>query len=176
MFLTVILGVIALALSLSVFFYIRSREATWDNRSKLSRLIASNHHLENFGTEIFTMFGNGASGITINGSGTIENQNTPYLTNGSVYLVEIQGFSRNNVGGTLSSFSSKVLVDKTGSGTVLKMEGSDVQVNPSTVEIQPVTGTDVFQISCNGNRLEFTGVTPDSKYQLGLRILGRKLI
>jgi hypothetical protein len=175
MFLTVILGVIALALSLSVFFYVRSREPIWDNRSKLSRLIASNHHAQNFGSEIFTMFGTGAA-ITINGSGTIENQNTPYLTNGSVYLVEVQGFSRNDVSGNLSSFSSKVLVDKTGSGTILKMEGSDVQVNPTTVEIQPITGADVFQISCNGNRLEFSGGTLNSKYQLGFRILGRKLI
>lgn len=175
MFLTVILGVIALSLSLSVFFYVRSREATWDNRSKLSRLIASNHHADNLGAEIFTMFGKGA-GITINGSATIENQNTVYLTNGSVYLVELLGFSRNDVSGDLTSFSSKVLVDKTGSGTVLKMEGSDVQVSPTVVEIQPVTGLDVFRVVVNGNRLELSGGTGNSSYQLSLRILGRKLI
>lgn len=175
MFLTVVLGVVALSLSLSVFFYVRSREATWDNRSKLSRLIASNHHVGNLGTEIFTMFGTG-SAITINGSTTIENQNTPYLTNGSVYLVELLGFSRDNVGGNLSSFSSKILVDKTGSGTVLKMESSDVQISPTVVEIQPVTGVDIFRVVGNGNRLELSGGSTNSSYQLSLRILGRKLL
>lgn len=175
MFLTVVLGVVALSLSLSVFFYVRSREATWDNRSKLSRLIASNHHVENLGTEIFTMFGNGTA-ITINGSGTIENQNTPYLTNGAVYLAEVLGFSRNDASGDLSSFSTRILVDKTGPGTVLKMEGSDVQVSPTVVEVQPITGFDVFRVVSNGNRLEFSGGSANSSYQLSLRILGRGLL
>lgn len=174
MFLTVILGVIGLALSLSVFFYVRSREATWDNRSKLSRLIASSHHTANLGTEIFTMFGTGTA-ITISGSQVIENQNTPYLTDGSIYLVEIFGFSRNTVG-DVSAYSSKILVDKTGSGAILKMETADIQLSPTEVEIRSLNGSEVFRVNCNGNRLEFSGGTADSTYQLSLRILGRKLL
>lgn len=172
-FLTVILGVIGLALALSVFFYVRSREAIWDNRSKLSRLIASNHHVGNLGTEIFTMFGSGA-GITINGSPTIENQNTPYILEGGVYLIEIIGFSRNTLTDAVSSFSSKLVVDKNGTGTLTKLTASDTQISPTVIAVQPVTGSDTFQTTLNGNRLEIAGGNPDSQYSLTLRILGRK--
>lgn len=174
-FLTVILGIISIALTLSIFFYVRSREAIWDNRSKLSRLIASNHNVSNLGVEMFTMFGNGTGGITLNGSATIENYNTIYLTPGSGFVIEFMGFSRDSLG-ALSTFDSKILTDNVTSSSVTIMDSGDVQLTPLTIQINSKTGSDTFNVGMGTNRLELTGGTAGNTYQLSLRILGRKLV
>jgi len=175
-FLAVVLGILSVALTLSIFFYVRSREATWDNRSKLSRLIASNHNVSNFGTELFTMFGSGTGGITLNGSSAIENSNTIYLTSGSAYIVEVIGFSRNS-GGGLSSFDSKILVDYTSApGTITKMETADTQTSPTLITLNSITGSDGITSEITSGRLELRGTSANTSYQIGLRITGKKLL
>lgn len=165
-FLSTILGILALTLALSVFFYVRSRESMWDNRSKLSRLVATNHNTSNFGVELFTVFGEGEGGITLNGASTIENFNTLFVTAGSVYIVELVG-----VTDTLASFDSKLVVSPT---SITIMTPGDVQVSPVEVEISSVTGVDKITAELVGSRIELRGTTPASKYQFAVRVLGRK--
>jgi len=157
-FLSLVFGTLTLIVALSVFFYIRTREPMWDNRSGVSRLVVINRSSQRkFGTEVFTMFGNGE--ITLNGQ-TIQDENTIYIGNGGILVLEIVGVSRDGSNDELSTYSSKILVNRKGVNTIVPMDSNGSNTSPSEVEISPSTGLfDPLSISLVDSRIETRGMT-----------------
>lgn len=176
-FLSMILGVVTLIVSLSIFFYIRSREPTWDNRSGISRVIVVNRNSsKDLGAEIFTMFG--SEEITLNGL-EIASENTPYIADGGIILLRISGVSRGTTTGTVSTYDSRVLVNRKGATTVTPLEGSDSNLSPTEVELSSITGSagDTVRVKLNGSKIEVRGnwstlVEPVREYALKVEALG----
>ena len=175
-FLAMILGVMTLIVSLSIFFYIRSRESVWDNRSGVSRLIVVNKNsTKQFGTETFTMFG--SSEITLNGS-TISDENTMYIADGGIILLEVSGLSRGELTGAVSTYNSRILVNRKSVTTVTPLDGSGSNLSPTEVEISPITGADgTVRIKLDDSRIELRGswntlTNPIRNYALKVEVVG----
>lgn len=175
-FLVIILGAVTLIISLSVFFYIRSREALWDNRSGVSRLIVINKNSQNpLGTETFTMFG--SEEITLNGD-AIQDGNTMYIAEGGIILLEISGVSRGSTTGGVSTYTSRVLVSRKDTSSVSPLDPTATSISPVEVELNPVTGTDgAIRIKLEDSRIELRGSwdtisNPIRSYALRTSVVG----
>jgi len=157
-FLSLVFGTLTLIVALSVFFYIRTREPMWDNRAGVSRLVVINRSSQRkFGTEVFTMFG--SEEITLNGQ-TIQDENTIYIGNGGILVLEIVGVSRDGSNDELSTYSSKILVSRKGGNTIVPMDSSGSNTSPSEVVLSPSTGSfDPLSISLVDSRIEIRGMT-----------------
>lgn len=161
-FLTMIFGALTLIVSLSVFFYVRSREPIWDNRSGVSRLIAVNKSYDKkLGTEVFTMFGSGD--ITLNGE-PINDESTLYIGDGGILVLELTGISRGSVSGTVSSYSSKILVNRKSVNSLTPLDGTGTSLSATEVEISPIYGvTGTIRIKLVGSRVEVRGNSLDDR-------------
>jgi len=175
-FLAMILGVMTLIVSLSIFFYIRSRESVWDNRSGVSRLIVVNKNsTKQFGTETFTMFG--SEDITLNGF-EISDENTMYIADGGIILLEVSGLSRGELTGAVSTYNSRILINRKGVTTVTPLDGSGSNVLPAEVEISPITGGDgIIRVKLDDSRVELRGswntlTNPIRNYALKVQVVG----
>lgn len=155
-FLAMIFGALTLIVSLSVFFYVRSREPIWDNRSGVSRLIAINKSYDKqLGTEVFTMFG--SQEITLNGE-PINDESTLYIGNGGILFLEITGVSRGETSGTVSSYSSKVLVNRKVVNTLTPLDGTGSSLSATEIELSPIDGVSgTILVELVGSRVEFRG-------------------
>jgi hypothetical protein len=119
-FLALVFGALTLVVALSIFFYIRTREPMWDNRSGISRLVVTNRSSpERFGTEVFTMFG--SEEITLNGE-PINDESTIYIAEGEILVLEMVGVSRDTSTGDLSTYSSKLLVSRKDGNSLTPMD------------------------------------------------------
>lgn len=155
-FLAMIFGAMTLIVALSVFFYVRLREPTWDNRSGVSRLIAINKSYEKeLGTETFTMYG--SEEITLNGE-PINDESTMYIGDGGIIFLEITGMSRGDTSNTVSSYSSKVLVNRKSVNTVTPLDATGSSLSATEVELSPINGVSgTILIKLNGSRIEVRG-------------------
>jgi hypothetical protein len=169
-FLALVFGTLTLVVALSVFFYIRSREPMWDNRSGVSRLVVINRSSQRkFGTEVFTMFGSGE--ITLNGQ-AIQDENTIYIGEGGLLVLEIVGLYRESLSGGVSTFSSKVLVSRRDVSGITPMDVRGTSISPTEVEIAPTTGTgDPVSIRLEGSRVETRGGI-EGDYALKFQVTG----
>jgi hypothetical protein len=169
-FLSLVFGALTLVVALSIFFYIRTREPMWDNRSGISRLVVTNRSSpERFGTEVFTMFG--SEEITLNGE-PINDESTMYLTDGGILVLEIVGVSRETSSGNLSTYSSKVLVSRKDGNTITPMDSTGSNLSVSEVELSPITGDPApILISLSGTRVEVRG-TSGRKHALKIQATG----
>jgi len=171
-FLSVVFSALTLVVALSVFFYIRSREPTWDNRSGVSRLVVTNRNSpQTLGTEVFTMFG--SEEITLTGE-SINDETTMYIANGGIILLEITGASRGEPSNTISSYSSKVLVSRKDTNSVSPMDTTGASLTATEIELSPVTGTDgTILIELVGSRIEVRGSsTENRKFILKIQATG----
>jgi hypothetical protein len=165
-FIVVALGVISLAVALSIFFYVRSREPIWDNRSRTARITAINPNSGSLGSEFFTMFSTSSGQITLNGK-PIQDENSIYIRQNGNFIIEISGTNTE-----LAAVHSKLFVSRTGGTdqvTPLDANSStlssvSVQLNSLTTPGQTIVATLV------GNRLELTSATSTS-YRCGVRVL-----
>jgi hypothetical protein len=175
-FLAMTLAAMTLIIALSIFFYIRSREPLWDNRSGVSRLVVVNQSSpEKFGLETFSMFG-GAE-ITLNGN-EIADESTPYVGNNGMLMIEVSGLSRGSTTGAVSSYHSRFRVSRKGSSEVIPLDVTG-SINSSTeIELAPINGGDgIILVNLNGSRVEFrgqwdTGVNLLRSYALRVDVLG----
>jgi hypothetical protein len=155
-FLALVFGALTLVVALSIFFYIRTREPMWDNRSGVSRLVVTNRSSpERFGTEVFTMFG--SEEITLNGE-PINDESTMYLADGGILVLEMVGISRETSSGNLSTYASKVLVSRKDGNSIAPMDLSGTNLSVTEVEVSPVTGDPAsILLSISGSRVEVRG-------------------
>jgi hypothetical protein len=169
-FLALVFGALTLVVALSVFFYIRTREPIWDNRSGISRLVVTNRSSpERFGTEVFTMFG--SEEITLNGE-PINDESTIYIAEGGILVVEMVGVSREVLSGDLSTYSSKFLVSRKGGNSITPMDSSGSNLSVTEIELTQVTGSSApILVGLVGTKVEIRGVA-GWKYALKLQITG----
>lgn len=164
-FIVVALGVISLAVSLSIFFYIRSREPIWDNRSRTSRITAINQSTTSLGSEFFTMFSTSTGHITLNGR-PIEDENSIYIRDGGNFIIEIAGSNQEG-----SSVKSSIYVRRSGvTNSVTPLDSNSSVVSPTAVSMNSVTAPGEIIASLIGNRLELTSATSTS-FRCGVRVL-----
>lgn len=157
LFMAIILAIVTMIISISIFFYIRTRESVWDNRSGTSRLIAINQtYSKDLGIESFTMYG--TTDITINGE-LISDSNTLYIADGGIIYVELTGMSRGETSGTVDSYKSRLLVNRKGGNVLQPLDPSASSVSPTVIDISPIAGSaGTLQVSLVGSRLEIRGV------------------
>jgi hypothetical protein len=164
-FIIVALGIISLAVSLSIFFYVRSREPIWDNRSRTARIAAINPSTGSLGSEFFTMFSSNGQ-ITLNGK-PIQDENSIFIRQNGNFILEI---SASNV--EKGVIHSKLFVSRSGgSDQVTLLDASGSQLSPTSVQMDSVTTPGHYIVaSLNGNRLELTASTSTS-FRCGIRVL-----
>jgi hypothetical protein len=169
-FLALVFGALTLVVALSIFFYIRTREPMWDNRSGISRLVVTNRSSpERFGTEVFTMFG--SEEITLNGE-PINDESTMYIADGGILVLEMAGVSRDTSTGDLSTYASKLLVSRKDGNSLTPMDLTGTNLSATEIEITPVTGDPApIMISLSGTRVEVRG-TSGRKYALKFQVTG----
>jgi len=169
-FLALVFGALTLVVALSVFFYIRVRESMWDNRAGIPRLVVMNRSSpEKFGSEIFTVFG--SEDITLNGLPNTD-ENCMFLAQGGILVLEIAGVSTLNQDGSLSAYSSRVLVSRKDGESITAMDDSGTSLSATEMELTPATGGSgpVF-IRLDGTRVEIRGVS-GRKYALKIQATG----
>lgn len=169
-FLALVFGALTLVVALSIFFYIRTREPMWDNRSGVSRLVVTNRSSpERFGTEVFTMFG--SEEITLNGE-PINDESTMYIAEGGILVLEMVGVSRDMSTGDLSTYASKLLVSRKDGNSLTPMDLTGTNLSATEIELTPVTGDPApVMISLSGTRVEVRG-TSGRKYALKFQVTG----
>jgi hypothetical protein len=169
-FLALVFGALTLVVALSIFFYIRTREPMWDNRSGISRLVVTNRSSpERFGTEVFTMFG--SEEITLNGE-PINDESTMYIADGGILVLEMAGVSRDTSTGDLSTYASKLLVSRKDGNSLTPMDLTGTNLSATEIEITPVTGDPApIMISLSGTRVEVRG-TSGRKYAFKFQVTG----
>lgn len=169
-FLALVFGALTLVVALSIFFYIRTREPMWDNRSGVSRLVVTNRSSpERFGTEVFTMFG--SEEITLNGE-PINDESTMYIAEGGILVLEMVGVSRDTSTGDLSTYASKLLVSRKDGNSLTPMDLTGTNLSATEIELTPVTGDPApVMISLSGTRVEVRG-TSGRKYALKFQVTG----
>lgn len=169
-FLALVFGALTLVVALSIFFYIRTREPMWDNRSGVSRLVVTNRSSpERFGTEVFTMFG--SEGITLNGE-PINDESTMYIAEGGILVLEMVGVSRDTSTGDLSTYASKLLVSRKDGNSLTPMDLTGTNLSATEIELTPVTGDPApVMISLSGTRVEVRG-TSGRNYALKIEATG----
>lgn len=155
-FMAIILAIVTMVISISIFFYIRSREAVWDNRSGTSRLIAINRNSTiDLGLESFTMFG--TENISLNGE-TITDNNTIYIADGGIILLEVTGMSRGETTTSVDSYKSRILINRKGVNTITPLDITAVDINPTTIDIYPINGSGgTIRVTLSSSRVEFKG-------------------
>lgn len=155
-FLAMTLAAMTLIIALSIFFYIRSREALWDNRSGVSRLVVTNQNsTRKFGVETLTVFGD--SEITLNGE-TITDESTLYIGDGGIIVLEIGGLSRGDTSGTVSVYHSRVKISRKGLAEVTPLDVTGSVISPTEIELYPINGTDgTVRVKLVGSRVEIRG-------------------
>jgi hypothetical protein len=165
-FIVVALGVISLAVSLSIFFYIRSREPIWDNRSRTSRITAINPSTTSLGSEFFTMFSHESGAITLNGM-TTEDENSIYIRNGGNFVLEITATNEE-----LAVVHSKIYVSRSGSSDqVTPLDSNSTNITPTSVQITSLTDpSQVIVAGIAGNRLELSSSSSNT-FRCGVRVL-----
>lgn len=164
-FIVVALGVISLAVSLSIFFYIRSREPIWDNRSRTSRITAINQSASALGSEFFTMFSTATGQITLNGR-AVEDENSIYVRAGGNFIIEVSG--SNSEG---SAVSSKIYVRREGGvDSVVPLDSNSNTISPTSVEMISITSPGSIIATLNGNRLELTSASSNT-FRCGVRVI-----
>lgn len=169
-FLALVFGALTLVVALSIFFYIRTREPMWDNRSGVSRLVVTNRSSpERFGTEVFTMFG--SEEITLNGE-PINDESTMYIAEGGILVLEMVGVSRDTSTGDLSTYASKLLVSRKDGNSLTPMDLTGTNLSATEIELTPVTGDPApVMISLSGTRVEVRG-TSGRNYALKIEATG----
>lgn len=169
-FLALVFGALTLVVALSIFFYIRTREPMWDNRSGVSRLVVTNRSSpERFGTEVFTMFG--SEEITLNGE-PINDESTMYIAEGGILVLEMVGVSRDTSTGDLSTYASKLLVSRKDGNSLTPMDLTGTNLSATEIEFTQVTGDPApVMISLSGTRVEVRG-TSGRNYALKIEATG----
>lgn len=169
-FLALVFGALTLVVALSIFFYIRTREPMWDNRSGISRLVVTNRSSpERFGTEVFTMFG--SEEITLNGE-PINDESTMYIAEGGILVLEMVGVSRETSTGDLSTYASKLLVSRKDGNSLTPVDLTGTNLSATEIEFTQVTGDLApILISLSGTRVEVRG-TSGRKYALKFQVTG----
>lgn len=164
-FIVVALGVISLAVSLSIFFYVRSREPIWDNRSRTARIAAINPSAGALGSEFFTMLSSNNQ-ITLNGK-PIQDENSIYIRQGGKFIIEVAASNEEH-----AIIHSKFFVSRVG-GTdqVTILDANSTQLTPISMQMNSLTtpGQNIVA-TLNGNRLELTSATSTS-FRCGIRIM-----
>lgn len=164
-FIVVALGVISLAVALSIFFYVRSREPIWDNRSRTARITAINPSADSLGSEFFTMFSTSTGQITLNGK-PVQDENSIYIRQDGNFILEISGTNLE-----AAVIHSKIYVRRAGGDQVTPLDTNTSSLSSTSVQMNSLT-TPGQTIIANivGNRLELTSSTSTS-FRCGVRVL-----
>lgn len=165
-FIVVALGVISLAVALSIFFYVRSREPIWDNRSRTSRISAINPSAGSLGSEFFTMFSTSTGQITLNGK-TIEDENSIYIRQNGNFMLEISGTNAES-----GVVHGKIYVSRIG-GTdqVIPLDANSTILSPTSVQLNSLVAPgQTIVAALVGNRLQLTSSTSTS-FRCGVNVL-----
>jgi hypothetical protein len=175
-FLAMVLAGMTLIISLSIFFYIRTREPLWDNRSGVSRLVVVNQSSsKKFGSETFTMFG--SDEITLTGD-SIADETTLFVGDGGILIIEITGISRGETTGSVGVYGSKVIVTRKGTPGVTPLDSTGTQLTPDEVQLSPILGSDGdILVKINGSKVELRGqwdtvTNPTRNYAIKIDVLG----
>lgn len=163
-----LISIVAFALAVSVFFYVRTREPAWDNRSRSSRLSVFNTGAL-LGTELFTVFG--TTDITSDGQ-PVDDRNSPYIASGGAYVFTVRGTASDGIGG-VGAYEASVLVHRDGGDVVLPISGG-APTSPTSVVITPVAGplASPVVLSLVGTRLEITSPDAGVVHRLGVSVTG----
>lgn len=164
-FIIVALGVISLAVSLSIFFYVRTREPIWDNRSRTARITAINPNTQSLGSEFFTMYSSNGS-ITLNGK-PIQDENSIYIRQNGRFIIEFSASNTEN-----AVIYSKLYISRAGGpDQVTLLDTNGTQISPVSVRMDSLTTPSQHIIATLvGNRLELTTSTSTS-FRCGVRVL-----
>ena len=95
-----------------------------------------------------------------------------FLAQGGILVLEIAGVSRLIEDGSLSAYSSRVLVSRKDGESITAMDDSGTSLSATEMELTPTTGGagPVF-IRLDGTRVEIRGVT-GRKYALKIQATG----
>lgn len=173
-FIVLTLGILSLAISLSIFFYMRSREPIWDNRSRNYRVSAINSSVPNLGSEFYTMASGPTGKITLNGTDEVTDENSIYIRNSGAFIVKFRGTSYNSSTFVVEPFESSVLVNRLNGNSVIPLDSNGSVLTPTSVSIVPITGvTTGITASMVADRLEITGSpSASTSYRLEVSVMG----
>lgn len=173
-FIVLTLGILSLAISLSIFFYVRSREPVWDNRSRIYRVSAINSSVPNLGSEFYTMASGPTGKITLNGTDEVTDENSIYIRNSGAFIVKLRGTSYNSTTFVVEPFESSVLVNRLNGNSVIPLDANGSVVTPTSVSIAPITGiTTALTVALVSDRLEITGTpSASTSYKFEVSVMG----